>query len=289
MFPRFVLICTIVVVFIHCYSLAASASGDADEAQNLKPTLRTAIAEVLYNINQAQVEAIQANQPMLTQSLYKMEHDIKFASRIACLLSRSFSDVDEEQCVERMALEVSKRLEDEVRKEFRAKTDVMAGEKKEEITEMMDMGVKSVADVRQAVTRMTQLVEELKDEIDGVAKDLEPHLHKKVTKVEGEVMKEYIDNLQKAKAPQQERADQEAAKVIHNVKEAKQEATEANQPMAQSLYKVEESVLNVEMDQNGGLKKKEDGDYNKEDEKKHEEATKDKIEAKGKEEVSEKY
>ena len=51
------------------------------------------IAKALYNVNQAKAEAIEANQPMLTQSLLKIEERFEFPSRIACLLSQSFSDV----------------------------------------------------------------------------------------------------------------------------------------------------------------------------------------------------
>lgn len=74
-------------------------------------------------------------------------------------------------------------------------------------------------------------------------------------------------------------------------------AKDIKQILKQKVEEIEKEVVNeyleerglrgTEMDQNGESKKEEKNDYNKEDGKKDKEATEDKIEAKGKEEVSE--
>lgn len=265
MFPRLFLIC-FVLAFVYFYSLTESGYGGTQNQNKSQPNeqpvkehgeyskhddrqlndnhnteevekpgtddaaqFALSIAKALYNVNQAKAEAIEANQPMLTQSLLKMEERFEFPSRIACLLSQSFSDVNMEQCVERMVLEASKRLEDEVRIEFLAKADAMADKKKEKFAEMtVATDVEnSVAVLRQKVTLMARLAEEVKDEIEGVAKDLEQHLQEKVTKIKKEVTEHHF-------ALQQEIADQEAveleetiSKAIQKMEEAKEEAIQA--------------------------------------------------------------
>ena len=152
--------------------------------------LEDAISDAVADLDDAEEEELLANQSMLSQTVKKMEDVFKFG------LGKLFGNSVDDEEMAKIANEVSERLEEEVQDEFRKKADELADKKVEEIEDIVELDedakINSKA-IRSDVKQAEELgVDDLKEEIDDAAKDINAGIEEKALEIEKEVVNQYL-------------------------------------------------------------------------------------------------